>query len=29
MDVVAQWQEFVKDGALVLQSPVVAATAWK
>jgi SAM-dependent methyltransferase len=28
-DVVAKWQEFVKDSALVLQVRVVVATAWK
>lgn len=28
-DVVAKWQEFVKDRALVLQVRIVVATAWK
>ena len=28
-DIVARWQEFVKDGALVLQVRIVIATARK
>ena len=28
-DIVAKWQEFVEDGALMLQVRIVVATAWK